>query len=97
MGIPRGNQEEREKLINKKHATVKLSSFASGLPFQHDLGECVEGAMRRRGVGGENWGLAIGVAEVVVENVVRARFCFGVFNGSCYLKVFSGWWRVIGG
>lgn len=77
---------------------VKLSSFASGLPFQHDLGECVEGAMRRRGVGGENWGLAIGVAEVVVENVVRARFCFGVFNGCCYLEVFGGeWWRVIGG
>lgn len=54
--------------------------------------------MGGRGVGGENRGVAIGVGEVVVENVVGARFCFGVFNGCCYLEVFGGeWWRVIGG
>ena len=75
-----------------------MSSFARGVPLEHDFGEGVEGAMGGRGVGGENRGVAIGVGEVVVENVVGARFCFGVFNGCCYLEVFGGeWWRVIGG
>lgn len=90
-----------EKLNPTKPHTknaVKLSSFARGVPLEHDFGEGVEGAMGGRGVGGENRGVAIGVGEVVVENVVGARFCFGVFNGCCYLEVFGGeWWRVIGG
>lgn len=74
---------------------IKLSSFASGLPLKHDFGESFEGAVRGWGVVGENWWLAIGVAKVVVENVVRERFCFGEFNGSCDFKVLRWWWRVV--
>lgn len=88
-----------EKLNPTKPHTenaIKLSSSASGLPLKHDFGESFEGAVRGRGVVGQNWGFAIGEAKVVLENVVRERFCFGEFNGSCDFKVLRRWWRVVG-
>ena len=53
---------------------VELSTFASGFEFEDDLGEFEGRAVRGESVVGEDWRFAVGVGELVVEDVVRARW-----------------------
>lgn len=53
---------------------IELSSSAGGFELEDDLGEFLRGAVRGECVVGENRGFAVGEGELVVEDVVRARW-----------------------
>lgn len=54
--------------------TIELSSLASGFEFEDDFGEFSRGAVRGECIIGENRWFSVGVAKVMVENWIRARW-----------------------
>jgi|AraCvinosormetaG_1042628.scaffolds.fasta_scaffold02604_6 hypothetical protein len=63
--------------------TIELSSLAGGFEFEDDFGEFSRGAVRGECVIGENRWFSVGVAKVMVEDLIRTRLlsCREIWNG----------------
>lgn len=80
----------------KPHAEypIELSSFAGGFELEDDFRQLCGRAVRGKCVIGENRRFSVGVAEVVVENPMRAGplSCRKIGNGRLFdLEVASRW------